>query len=321
MFPQSKTVKLFLSLLLILAFCIFAACSTDSPEKQEEAPAVETIQAERESPADTAEQEEPAPTQESPDVPGEMKEGPFGRVPKDVYVIASYAEISFWSSFADMYARSPIVLLGHFEREVDLWNLEQDSSKPTEKHYTDTRIYRFRTQEVLKGTDIPEGLSVNFSYSHKSKGTLTNRIVNELGQVIQEATEEYPYKITVIRDYFIEPPLKQTILLFLRLSEYNNSYYAAGHPAMIALPADGRPELLSRMLPTEENPTAEPQPQIFQIEGGKTIYYYDSGLNPERVRNYLEGMELDDLLDEMEIQDKAQRERIHSIVRSNAEDE
>ncbi|MDO4732326.1 MAG: hypothetical protein Q4B50_02250 [Bacillota bacterium] len=321
MFTQSKTIKVFLSLLLILSFCIFAACSTDSPEIPEEAPASESMPVQGESPAGTATQEESAPAQESPEDTLEEDE-PLVDIPEDAYLLVSHADIPIHHSLESMQNWAPIIVAGYFEREVDLWNASRDPediTKPSEKHYTAARIYRFRTEEVLKGEEIPEEISVSFAYSRKREGKIPNSYVNEQGQTVREDTEEDSYSFHTVYSFFTEPPLNQKILLFLKYEEGNTVYFSAGYPSMIALRENGSPELLSSLVQTEEN--QEPQPQIFQSVGGRDIYYYDSGLNPDRVTNFLEGMDLDDLLDEMDIQDEAQRERIHSIVRSGAEDE
>ena len=301
-------------LLLLLAFCLLSSCGSvgSEPPIAEEGPAGAAAPEMDETLPDTeaeTEAEAEAVTTIEALLPEENQ---------DIYIMANHSDFPIHHRLEDMQNNEPIIVVGRFLREVELWNASRDPEdiqQPSQEYETPSKIYRFQVQSVLQGSSLPEEISVTLLYSRKQEGQISNEKRDEEGNLLQEATAWDKYSFYGRYGFFTEPELNQPMLIFLDYSPDLDVYYSAGEPFMIALLPEDQVELRSSLLDTPENREALIHPDIFHSEKGREIYYYPSGLYPEVVEDYLEGLSLPALLERLGLQDEAQLEAIRGLLR------
>jgi len=258
-------------ILLVIAIIMisFLTRSQASPISQLDDPILEIA---------TEEPEDPIETEEYPEVSENQNPEQW------VWRMGSRADMPTANDLEQMTERAEIVVIGSFTEFVTSFNSSRrlgDPRYPSTTHHNEAMVYSFHIDEVLKG-DISRGeispnvISIAILQFDRMQGYLDNTVYDDDWNVIEEPTEFDPYSIDVIRQFWIEPIIGETVMLFLNFVESRNevedigSRFAIwGHPYMIAFDSEGVAELRSNGL----IPLAEREPQVFFSEGGQRIEY------------------------------------------------
>ena len=138
---------------------------------------------------------------------------------------------------------------------------------------------------------IDKNIIVNHEYSRDIPINDSDRIVDEKGLIIREATKESEYLIRSKNPLFIEPGLDSIYILFLKKDIYSPCYYGAIEPFAIKI-VNGVAELQSNL--TTQN--AKIEPEIFLV-GNKRVYI-DNAVS-QQISDQITGINVTNLLEQI----------------------
>lgn len=131
-----------------------------------------------------------------------------------------------------MTKQSTYVVVGEFTELDSKWNMMRDINNPeleSNDNYAEGHLYRFKVDDVLKGTLEKTEILVNQEYSEIVTYTESDRVI-ENGIVKKEATWSKDYQIEVKNERYFEPEIGTKYMLFLDKGTY---YYGACEPFVI----------------------------------------------------------------------------------------
>jgi hypothetical protein len=214
--------------------------------------------------------------------------------------ISDYAR---FRSLDKMIDDAPFVVVGHFTELIESINGDRDPNNPlleSPYSYSNARLYNFQVTNVLKRDISKDNITVGLHYFRELSGEIDNAVYDsESGELIHEATEIDPYTIRWMNSYFLEPQLNQTVILFLRYSARSDRYPAAFASHTIAVRQDGSLTLRCPQV-NNEYLTPEDPMHVFHSENGHEIHYFSRS---NVIDDFLEGMTVEGLLTEMDIND------------------
>ena len=231
------------------------------------------------------------------------------------YTIKTYSDYPLYYSLGDMTSSADYIVLGKYNKFEKTWNMNRNPENPLasedEVYYFEGEIYEFQVIDVIKGAIEQDNIFVNLPHTKQIRGEISNQVLNASGEIIKVATEVDPYSFNVAYDYYFRPQLKETVLLFLSYDSLFNIYFPSGEPYVIAVKTDGVVELRSNLIRTSDRVKSVEQPQIFSSEGGQFVYY-SSEWADNIIEDYLGKTTIKDVLQEMDIIDQNQIEKILS---------
>ena len=203
----------------------------------------------------------------------------------------------------EMIDRAEYVVVGRFTAHTGSMNgafVSMDPLIESPYNYVHTRLYNFQIDGVLKGNIDSDNITVGVHYFVQYRREHSNRVFDfELGKVVHEATEFDSVVVNVIDEYFLEPQIGQTVVLFLRYVEALGNFSIATNPMGIALLPDGT---LAVRCPRIDNMFRDPNEhiQILHSELGHEIHLHaHSNCSAGVGFDFVSGMTVRDLLSEV----------------------
>ncbi len=215
-------------------------------------------------------------------------------MPKEVEEvnISIGSDYPVYSDIASMVQASDCIVIGQYQEFLSSWNMDRLPADPTQEDptsYSEGRLYSFAVSQVLKGSNVPDEITINKAFSVQAYYP-----VNGANGQTQSLSYQLPSQ------YYVAPEYGTPYLLFLSYSHANDIYFAMGEPGEVIFQDDGTVEVRSNLFhPSPTQPArleaqAESDTTVYQISIGGT----DIGRYAEE--DFLSGMTQKDLLAEIE---------------------
>ena len=155
----------------------------------------------------------------------------------DKYVTMIY-DYPVTSELNQMIETADYVVIGEYGEFIGKWNSSRDNfdiNKESSEFYTEGWKYKFKISEVLKGNIADDEIIVNHTYARKHTYVESNAIINEIGEIVEPATEYETITVNNPNPLFIEPEKEQTYILFLCHEDFFDTYYGAIEPFILKI--------------------------------------------------------------------------------------
>lgn len=191
--------------------------------------------------------------------------------PKNTYNSAEANQIILTSDIneafdiEDMYSTSDVIVIGTYTGFDSTWNTARnvdDITLEDEKFYSEGWIYDFEVAEVLKGNLGLGEIKVSHYYSNTFDVEISDAIVDELGIIIEPATEINYYPVTVFNNLFVEPEIGGKYMLFLRYNNELDMHFGSIEPFSIKFDERNRAMI-------QQNISEVYDTTVIQIESGE----------------------------------------------------
>jgi hypothetical protein len=195
---------------------------------------------------------------------------------EEIATISTSNDYSLANDLKEMTSRADVIVLGSYQGYLYSENGDRDMDDPSKESsdsYSETKVYAFEVDEVLKG-DVPKNIKVNLHYSW-TEDDLRDE-------------EENPIKLTIKSQIFVEPKLSNKYVLFLNKAEFTDGYVSASLPFEIRIDEQNKAIL---HLGAGENET------IVQDENGKKYRIVQESI--DLYEDKITGKDLKELIQEI----------------------
>ena len=178
---------------------------------------------------------------------------------------------------ADMVDIAAYIVVGRYSRFDPTWNAANKMPEEDTERYTESRLYRFVVDEVLKGELADEDISVSLMYSTRRISIESDAKWDETGRITKEATVTNEVSFFVHEPLYIEPVPDTVYILFLYGTKDLDVYCPALEPASIIISPDGNASLLSNLIGMTDAYFEE----VVQIDESRSVTVYTSAVSIE----------------------------------------
>ena len=230
--------------------------------------------------------------------------GPFSPRERVALTLSAHSDYPMTEDLHVMADTADCIVVGAFEAFLDTWNMSRDVENPqlpSSQYYIEGELYRFQVDAVLKGEIAESAIQINLPHSERITGEIDNAVQDDMGNVIQAATEFDPYRFDAVYAYYIQPVLGETVILFLDHSPTFDCYYPAIEPYVIVLGPEGDLTLKSNFL-EDAAATERLESQYFTSQGGQRIEFR-SGMAQTVLTDRISDLTLDQFLEEIGVED------------------
>lgn len=199
---------------------------------------------------------------------------PNSKEHKQAYVSIS-SDYPTYSTLEGMTDAADFIVVGSYTEFLTTWNMDrlpEDPSQEDPNSYSEGRKYNFRVDEVIKGENVPENITINKGYS------------------VQGEYDSIPFQMP--SQYFVEPKIGETYMLFLSYDSVGNLFYLMGEPGEIEN-VDGNAQLASNLFSV--HPQSLP-PLSSTAETETTIYEISIETNTTQMYDFVSGKQWSEIL-------------------------
>ncbi|WP_353096145.1 hypothetical protein [Tissierella praeacuta] len=150
-----------------------------------------------------------------------------------------------------MVDESDYIIVGSYFGFNSSWNMARnpkDITKEDTERYIEGRLYDFRVDEILKGTEVKDSIKVNHRYLERMIFVDSNEITNSEGIIEGEKNYTTEYSFDKKDILFIEPELNAKYILFLKKDLDMDNYYGSIEPFSIKFNSKDISELQSNLI-------------------------------------------------------------------------